>query len=289
MTISTIINRDLAFETFQYLPEEDVVNCAKVNKQWKKMVEKNETKLFSKDFLALKGAKDTFVRTRYLLKAINREIEALEDFFADPENQVGLLKIGLSSFSLANEKCASYRDQMQLRIEKNELLGKLKAEVYRLSCINRVELLTFKNFNNNPDMMAQFGGREEYNKLPVIDICRIQPGDNTNIDYISPQDMEMIDPKASIMRGFDVNGREFFTIKFNVVKDGKNVGGPYCTTIFQRQTINPGSWVQGSKSKSLPLSGIICTNSNEAYEGLAKLISTGRLIHSKTREVFFLA
>lgn len=292
MTISTI-NKDLAFETFQYLPEKDIIECGKVNKQWKQAIKENETKLFSEDFLAIKEARDTFIRTRHLLEAVNREIAALEDFFAKRDDEGGLFKRGLSSFFFISGKCA-------LRREKNELLEKLKADTDRLSCINRVELLTLKNFKNHFDIMYLFRGREEYNKLPIIDITHIQPKGRESIHLIKPADMENVDSKASIMRGFDGSECEFFTLKFRLVKDGTDTGNLYCATIFERKEGN-GVWAHTASEKKLPFDKdlifekeiLFYNNGNEFYEPpdskLAKLISTGMLINSETREVFLLA
>ncbi len=203
MTIAILTNDSLC-DSFRYLPDQDLDKCQKVNKRWKQVIEKNDEMLFSQDFLSVKASKNAFIRTRYLLKAVNKEIAELEVFMAQPANQLGLFEIGLSSFSLLNEKCASYQNQMQLKAEKHKLLKELKLDHYNLSLIHRVELLTLKNIHNHHQIKDLFGKRGEFNKLPIIDISLKQEKQHISNMFISPGDMEKSDPKGSIVRGFDM-------------------------------------------------------------------------------------
>lgn len=82
-------------------------------------------------------------------------------------------------------------------------------------------------------MMALFGGREEFERLPVLDIGD-KMGKTDYIDFIKPSDMT--DP---IMRGKDKYGREFFSIRAKINGEQQQV-----QTFFQRH-LKEGTWSDG--------------------------------------------
>lgn len=80
-----------------------------------------------------------------------------------------------------------------------------------------------------------FGGVEEWEKLPVLDIGK-QMGQTGYIDFITT---EML--SAPIMRGVDFANRKFFVIAAAV-----NDSEFKCHTFFQRYPDYQNIWVRGS-------------------------------------------
>ncbi|MBA2367957.1 MAG: F-box protein [Candidatus Protochlamydia sp.] len=72
-------------------------------------------------------------------------------------------------------------------------------------------------------MKSLFGGQEEYETLPILDIGD-REGFTGLIDFIKPEEMS-----APIMRGRDKLGRNFFTIRFK--DEGEKLK---CQTFFER-------------------------------------------------------
>lgn len=116
-------------------------------------------------------------------------------------------------------------------------------------------------------IMDLFGGRENFEKLPILDVDKIKGNEGYDyIDFITPNDMT-----APIMRGKDRYGREFFSIR------AQDIGGNTAVqTIFKRYS-EGNIWTSGG-------SQIIRINSflidflkieKKPYQELKTLIETG--------------
>ncbi len=85
-------------------------------------------------------------------------------------------------------------------------------------------------------MMSIFGGKKEYEALPVLDVGE-RCGSTGYIDYIRLDEMT-----APMMRGTDRFGRRFFIIRYRVRNGCIDRD---CQTFFERFS-NQDSWAQSS-------------------------------------------
>lgn len=105
-------------------------------------------------------------------------------------------------------------------------------------------LAFFPPKRENPQDLASFravqdlfGGKEEYNKLPFLEIGDRQ-GNTGYIDFIDINEM-----KAPIMRGKDANNRDFFAIRATNTKTGDKT----CVVFFARGG-GDGQWASARGS-----------------------------------------
>jgi hypothetical protein len=158
-------------------------------------------------------------------------------------------------YNLENEiQCA--RDKFKnilLSFKREELYKKRKAESFKI-------------------IMNIFGGKQEYEKLPIFDLSQYNKRSDY-IDYIHARDLS-----APIMRGIDKNGRRFFTIRFYNVEnnEGSEVKyhGPYCETIFERYS-NNGEWTRGCSNYSFLKGGGYLIDEGEINEKTYKCLCDG--------------
>lgn len=120
-------------------------------------------------------------------------------------------------------------------------------------------------------IMNLFGGRDEFEKLPILDIAD-REGETGYIDFITPKEMT-----APIMRGQDKDGREFFSLRFKY----KRSETLHCQTFFRRYC-NAGSWTDGGKELittygHLISHGWMSAENAEPYKKLAELIKNRQL------------
>ena len=74
-------------------------------------------------------------------------------------------------------------------------------------------------------------------ELPLLDL-KLKSGDTGYIDFISPEDMS-----HSIMRGTDMYGRPFVSLKIQAVQNEQDV---HVGTFFQRYSDNFDDWAFGT-------------------------------------------
>lgn len=135
----------------------------------------------------------------------------------------------------------------------------------------RADILYEKYMTKRSDflMMSLFGGRKNFEKLPVLDIGT-RVGRTGYIDFIKPHEMT-----APIMRGKDRYGREFVSFKIADQQDKTRV---FVQTFFHRSSGN-SNWTYGGDT-------VICLQSpyliedgrirdREAY-GELKLLLSGK-------------
>jgi len=122
---------------------------------------------------------------------------------------------------------------------------------------------------NKKEIMSLFGGEEGYNELPEFTDTAEILGITKYIDQINPSQM-----KAPIMRGTDLFGRDFFTVR---AKDSRT-NEVHCQTFFRRETYLPSWSVAGKNIVDFQGDLFNGTEKNEdGFKDLKTLVDTKKL------------
>lgn len=289
--------KELGMKIFSYLEPEALDKCRLVCKMWMALIN-NENSWNDKEEFEIRRARAAYFLNKRNLEAIEAEKGSLAKPFFVPSRQketwMGyfVFKINYSTGALSNVRNVIGRSfpsvqnelnrQNDLERQNRELVEKdaqLTSESKRLKEESEKLWITSNAAKakkiGNDNMMRLFGGRASFEKLPVLDIGE-RMGDTGYIDFINPGEM-----KAPIMRGRDMNGREFFTLRVQQTLANGRVW-EMCQTFFQRYT-HLANWSDGGTRFIFPVSHIIDDSGKisegnlEAYKQLEELIKTGTL------------
>ena len=174
----------------------------------------------------------------------------------------------VEAFSLALKKSNQYKDDSLKHFQETkkefDAFFKLKDEYSNLVNNQNADDIIKAG---NEKMWALFGGIDEYNKLPILDIGDRQ-GETGYIDFIKPKELS-----APIMRGTDCSGREFFTMRAKINQNYFNDDTARVQTFFQREK---NIWTSGGDEIVAECSYLIDINeyNEESYNKLADFITS---------------
>ncbi len=232
----------------EILPQLHFTPCSAVNKHWKNLVDRTK---YSQDMVDIKLARANYISTRYQINETKKKIENKNLFgrivFELTNSQYTVLKIIRVIFYAFLPFFRAEVDHQKDLLKRLQNLENSLESLFQQYKKRHLELLLKEG---KEILLDPFEGREEFEKLPILNLVK-PPQSGDYIDYVRP---EML--TNPIMRGRDLNGREFFTIRvkcsdYNYIfdpetKDRKFVFREFfkCETIFHRR-LDSDFWISG--------------------------------------------
>lgn len=232
-----IFSKDFLIHIFSFLEPIHIVECRISCKLFKQLIDESKTGVIFKDyaFMAKKKSQEFYSKISLL------------------EKQIDTLK------------------SKNLDVSKLESQKKTVSENYYF-----FRIVGYQNIKREEDtesfIMALFGGKKKYEKLPVLDdICKYSV--KSIVNSIKNRDVD------SICRAEDLGGRKLFAIKTrNLYANGKLDNCYHTHCFFEESIWGNKCWLK--KGITFNISDKIiengCIHCQESYDTLKELIQTGK-------------